>query len=201
MGPTVRAAVGRYSPCPMAPPDGLSTRALNRATLERQFLLERASVAPLDAVRHLVGLQAQEPLDPYLGLWSRLDRFDPESLARLMVDRAVVRIVVMRGTIHLVTPEDAVGPPTARPAGARPRAHHASRLRARAARHRSHTGAAGRAAPCSRRDRSPPPSCAPPSPSTSPPSTPRHSRTRAATTSRSCRCHRADSGVSGARCG
>jgi hypothetical protein len=64
-------------------------------------------MAPLDAVRHLVGMQAQEPLDPYLGLWSRLERFDPASLAQLLVDRGVVRIVVMRGTIHLVTVDDA----------------------------------------------------------------------------------------------
>jgi hypothetical protein len=52
-------------------------------------------------------MQAQEPLDPYLGLWSRLERFDPDALATLLVDRAVVRIVVMRGTIHLVTAADA----------------------------------------------------------------------------------------------
>jgi hypothetical protein len=91
----------------MAAPDRLSARRLGRATLARQLLLERSPMAPLDAVRHLVGMQAQEPLDPYLGLWSRLERFDPASLAQLLVDRGVVRIVVMRGTIHLVTVDDA----------------------------------------------------------------------------------------------
>jgi hypothetical protein len=91
----------------VATPERLSTRALNRATLARQLLLERSAMTPLDAVRHLVGMQAQEPLDPYLGLWSRLGRFDPAALAALLVDRAVVRIVVMRGTIHLVTVADA----------------------------------------------------------------------------------------------
>ena len=60
------------------------------------------------AVEHLVGLQAQEPLDPYLALWSRLDRFDPDELGRCLDDRALVRIVVMRGTIHLVTADDAL---------------------------------------------------------------------------------------------
>jgi hypothetical protein len=84
----------------------LSRRALNRATLARQLLLERAPMPALDAVGHLIGMQAQVPLNPYTGLWSRLAGFDPEELAGLLVDRKVVRIVVMRATIHLVTAED-----------------------------------------------------------------------------------------------
>ncbi len=56
--------------------DVLSDRDLNRATLARQMLLERSSLAPTAAIEHLVGLQAQNPLDPYLALWSRLDGFD-----------------------------------------------------------------------------------------------------------------------------
>ncbi len=86
--------------------DVLSLRALNRATLARQLLLERAQLAPLDAVAHLVGLQAQVPLNPYTALWSRLEGFQPDALSQLLVDRKVVRIVVMRGTIHLVTADD-----------------------------------------------------------------------------------------------
>jgi hypothetical protein len=58
-------------------------------------------------VRWLVGLQAQEPPDPYLALWSRLAPFDPHALGDLLESRSVVRIVVMRGTIHLVTADDA----------------------------------------------------------------------------------------------
>ncbi len=91
--------------------DVLSPRALNRATLERQLLLRRSTTAPIEAVRHLVGMQAQIPLNPYLGLWSRLTRFRPASLARLLEDRAVVRIVAMRGTIHLLTADDALALP------------------------------------------------------------------------------------------
>ena len=72
--------------------DVLSRRALNRATLARQLLLERVPMAPLAAVDHLVGLQAQVPLDPYLALWSRLAGFDPADLARLLLERRVVRI-------------------------------------------------------------------------------------------------------------
>jgi hypothetical protein len=88
--------------------DVLSDRALNRATLARQLLLKRSALAPIEAVTHLVGLQAQNPRDPYLALWSRLERFDPTALGQLLEDRALVRIVVMRGTIHLVTAEDAL---------------------------------------------------------------------------------------------
>lgn len=84
----------------------LDRRALNRATLARQLLLERWAMPPVDAVKGLVGMQAQVPLNPYVGLWSRLAGFRPDDLGRLMLDRAVVRIVVMRATIHLVTAGD-----------------------------------------------------------------------------------------------
>jgi hypothetical protein len=90
------------------PTDVLSDRALGRATLARQLLLERTSVAPTDALTHLVGLQAQNPLDPYLALWSRLDRFDPVELGGLVESRAVVRLGLLRATIHLVTADDAL---------------------------------------------------------------------------------------------
>jgi hypothetical protein len=88
--------------------DLLSGRALNRATLARQLLLARDDRPILDALSHLVGLQAQVPSNPYLGLWSRLAGFDPDELGRLLVDRKVVRTTVMRGTIHLVTADDAL---------------------------------------------------------------------------------------------
>jgi hypothetical protein len=87
----------------------LSNRQLNRATLERQLLLERAGRSVGDAVDHLVGLQAQEPLDPYYALWSRLAGFRPDDLVKPFVDRELVRCVAMRGTIHLLTAADCLG--------------------------------------------------------------------------------------------
>ena len=84
----------------------LSGRALNRATLARQLLLERDQRTPLATVEHLVGMQAQVPHNPYTGLWSRLEGFRPESLSELLERREVVRVGVMRGTIHLVTADD-----------------------------------------------------------------------------------------------
>src|SRR5262249_59305263 len=88
------------------PADVLTDRQLNRATLARQLLLAREDRRPFDVVEHLVGMQAQVPLNPYLGLWSRLDPFDPGEVGSLLEDRKLVRIVVMRGTIHLVTADD-----------------------------------------------------------------------------------------------
>lgn len=88
--------------------DVLSPRTLNRTSLARQLLLERSTMAPVDAVRHLVGLQAQYPLNPYTALWSRLVGFDPEAVGRLVEDRSLVRIAVMRSTVHLVTAADAL---------------------------------------------------------------------------------------------
>ena len=84
----------------------LTRRQLNRATLARQMLLERVDMTALEAIRFLVGLQAQEPPDPYIGLWSRLTSFDTAELETLILDREVVRLVVQRGTVHAVTADD-----------------------------------------------------------------------------------------------
>ncbi len=84
----------------------LGTRALNRATLTRQLLLERSELPPLEAVSHLCGLQAQEPQEPFTGLWSRLRGFQPGALSDLLTGRQVVRTHLMRRTVHLVTAAD-----------------------------------------------------------------------------------------------
>jgi hypothetical protein len=86
----------------------LSTRALNRALLARQGLLERRPVPLCEMVEHLVGLQAQVPNAPYLGLWTRVQGFEPGELAGLLESRRLVRLALMRSTVHLVTARDAL---------------------------------------------------------------------------------------------
>ena len=103
----------------MPSPDLLSLRALNRALLSRQLLLRPEPMPEdgahngtaragrvIETVEHLVGLQAQAPFPPYYGLWSRLAGFRPDDLAGLLLSRQVVRIALMRGTIHLVSARD-----------------------------------------------------------------------------------------------
>ena len=89
-------------------PGRLSLRALNRAALHRQLLLDRAPLTALDAVGHLAGLQAQAPLAPYVGLWTRLAGFRHEELKELITERAVLRAHLMRNTVHLVDAGDYV---------------------------------------------------------------------------------------------
>ena len=86
--------------------DVLGLRELNRATLERQMLLRPRKVPALDAIEHLVGMQAQAPAPPYIGLWTRLEGFRPDELGRLILDRHAVRIALMRNTVHLVSVRD-----------------------------------------------------------------------------------------------
>ncbi|WP_024873981.1 winged helix DNA-binding domain-containing protein [Saccharomonospora piscinae] len=87
----------------------LDDRALNRATLARQWLLGRGEVAAVDAVAGLCGVQAQEPQEPFVGLFSRLRDFEAAELSEALSGRRVVRTHLMRRTVHLVTAEDAVG--------------------------------------------------------------------------------------------
>jgi Winged helix DNA-binding domain len=88
-------------------PKILDVRALNRALLARQWLLEPRRASALEAIEQLVGLQAQDVKAPYYQLWARLADFDPQELSRLLEQRDAVRIVLMRGTIHLVSSHDA----------------------------------------------------------------------------------------------
>lgn len=89
-------------------PDVLDRRALNRALLARQWLLEpRAGTSALEAIEHLGGLQAQDVKAPYFQLRARLEGFGPQELSRLLEERAAVRIAAQRSTIHLVSARDA----------------------------------------------------------------------------------------------
>lgn len=94
-------------------PGILTLRALNRATLDRQLLLRPEPMPPLRAIAHLGGMQAQAPLAPYTGLWSRLGNYDIEVISRALTEkalseRALVRAHLMRSTVHLLTAQDYV---------------------------------------------------------------------------------------------
>ena len=84
----------------------LSAQALNRATLQRQWLLQRRKASIVGAVEHLVGLQAQAPNPPYLALWARVEGFDFGALTKLIATRRIVRCALMRSTLHLVSAAD-----------------------------------------------------------------------------------------------
>ena len=85
----------------------VTDRTLNRTLLARQHLLARTPMDPLHLVPHLVRLQAQAPLPPYLSLHARLERFDPTTFSDAIAERRIVRLLLMRGTVHAVEPSDA----------------------------------------------------------------------------------------------
>ncbi len=84
----------------------LTLRALNRATLARQMLLERAKVSPLAAIETLFALQAQAPRPPFVGLWTRVHGFKRDDLNALLAKRTVIRTTGMRATLHLMSAKD-----------------------------------------------------------------------------------------------
>ena len=88
-------------------PEILGRRALNRALVARQLLLRPVKDSAAVTIERLVGMQAQAPNLPYVGLWARLQGFRHEELSELMRSRRAVRTSLMRNTIHLVTAEDA----------------------------------------------------------------------------------------------
>ena len=90
------------------PAETLTLEDLNRATLARQMLLAREDVSPVAAVERLCGMQAQEPRPPFVGLWTRLARFERGNLHQALHERTVVRGTLMRGTLHLMSASDYV---------------------------------------------------------------------------------------------
>jgi hypothetical protein len=84
----------------------LTLRQLNRTTLLRQSLLERAAEDPVTAIHRLGGLQAQYANSPYIALWSRLRNFRIEALESALNNRSVVKASAIRNTLHLVSADD-----------------------------------------------------------------------------------------------
>ncbi len=84
----------------------LSERALNRAVLARQHLLERSGLVLPEALEAIAGIQAQYAPSMYVGLWSRLAGLERAALTAALEERRVVQGTLMRVTIHLVSPAD-----------------------------------------------------------------------------------------------
>jgi hypothetical protein len=84
----------------------LTQRALNRALLARELLLERARLTLPRALERVGGLQAQYAPSMYIGLWSRVEGFDRDALTRALERRTVVQGTLLRSTIHLVSSRD-----------------------------------------------------------------------------------------------
>lgn len=88
------------------PPPTLTLRQLNRATLQRQLLLQRHALSVLAATERVAGWQSQIPNPPYIGLWTRLEAFERAELTTLMEQRQIVRAALMRSTLQLMTAAD-----------------------------------------------------------------------------------------------
>jgi hypothetical protein len=101
MATTKKTASAGSASAPM-----LTLRELNRATLARQMLLARERATPGKVIERLLGMQAQLPRPPFVGLWTRLARFEREDLLAVVHRREVVRATLMRATIHLMTAGD-----------------------------------------------------------------------------------------------
>jgi hypothetical protein len=88
----------------------LSTRTLTRTLWLRQQLVpgQRSVDGVVPMVGHLLGLQAQDNLPPYLSLAGRIDGFSPADLSDRLEDRSLVRLFSMRGTVHVLTADDAL---------------------------------------------------------------------------------------------
>jgi DNA glycosylase AlkZ-like len=84
----------------------LTLRELNRATLARQLLLERKRLSPKGVIERLVGMQAQWPPAPYVGIWTRTTSFRREALERELARGSIVKANLIRMTLHLVTLRD-----------------------------------------------------------------------------------------------
>jgi hypothetical protein len=86
--------------------NALSTRALNRAVLARQGLLERSDGDIPGLLQTMAFLQAQYAPSMYIGIWSRLAGFERVELTRALEERRVVQGTLLRSTIHLVAAKD-----------------------------------------------------------------------------------------------
>jgi DNA glycosylase AlkZ-like len=91
---------------PFLPERALTTRDLNRALLARQLLLERSRLPLARVLEHVGGLQTQYAPSAYVGLWTRLDRFQLADLTHALERKRAIQGTLMRSTIHVVSARD-----------------------------------------------------------------------------------------------
>ena len=60
----------------------------------------------MKVIEHLVGMQAQWPSAPYVGIWTRTTSFRRGTLERELTKGSVLKANLMRQTLHLVTRRD-----------------------------------------------------------------------------------------------
>ncbi|MDQ3689764.1 MAG: winged helix DNA-binding domain-containing protein [Chloroflexota bacterium] len=84
----------------------LTARALNRALLARQLLLERSPLTITQVMERMGGIQTQYAPAGYIGLWSRMRDFDRPTLTRALEERQAIQATMMRATIHTVSAAD-----------------------------------------------------------------------------------------------
>ncbi len=84
----------------------LTLRELNRTVLLRQLLLRRERLPVARAIERVGALQAQWAPAPYVALWARLRGFERDALERALVRGSVVKALLMRATMHLVSSRD-----------------------------------------------------------------------------------------------
>jgi hypothetical protein len=93
-------------PCAMTVLPVLSQRQLNRALLARQHLLKRSRGSIEKVLEDVAGLQTQYAPAGYIGLWSRMERFERPMLTTALEERRVIQATLMRATIHMVSAAD-----------------------------------------------------------------------------------------------
>jgi hypothetical protein len=84
----------------------ITARELNRSLLARQLLLERSPKSLVQVLEAVGGLQTQNATGGYIGLWTRLEKFDLPDLTMALEGRRAVQGTMMRNTIHLVSARD-----------------------------------------------------------------------------------------------
>lgn len=86
--------------------DEVSPAELNRATLDRQLLLQREDLSVVGAVERIAAVQAQEPGAVHVALWNRIERLDLADVDAAFERFDLVKASLMRITLHAVTAAD-----------------------------------------------------------------------------------------------